>query len=50
MDKDDIVKEKKKKWVFHPFIHITQSGETVLPNVFLGRPQQSSLELVKLIF
>jgi hypothetical protein len=24
-------------WAFHPLIHITQLGETVLPNVFLKR-------------
>jgi hypothetical protein len=34
------IKENKKEkwralWVFHPLIHVTQVGETILPNVFL---------------
>jgi hypothetical protein len=39
-EKGKIKKEKGRVlWTFHPFVHLTQSGEAVLPNVFLKQFQ-----------
>jgi hypothetical protein len=39
IDKDNKEESKRNKkrvlWTFHPLIHLTQSGEAVLKNVFL---------------